>query len=165
MRTTAKCERCLLASSEAVTACSDLQSSIYCTKVTFTLGQGRAAGSQLLLLPGNPAFMRPRREGFEGCWLFSEVDSGTCFLYCWGACNFPHKDLWELHSICFTCILSSVSWMKAHGKGRKSPYFKLRQLMSIPIRIICTQSHYSNFALQTGITKIPWHFPNSFFVT
>lgn len=30
-------------------------------------------------------------------------------------------------------------------------------------KIICTQSHYSNFALQVGITKISWHFPNSFF--
>lgn len=32
-------------------------------------------------------------------------------------------------------------------------------------KVICTQSHYGNFALQMGVTKIPWHFPNGFSIT
>lgn len=52
---------------EAVIARSELHSLARYTKVTFTCWQGRTAGSQILLLPGDSAFMKPQWEGFEGC--------------------------------------------------------------------------------------------------
>lgn len=57
--------------------------------------------------------------------------------------------LFHLYSI--TTWLHRGPWegnLKVHG-------LNMRQAMSIPIKIICMQSHYSNFALQTSIVKNP----------
>lgn len=87
-----------------LTACSDLHSPVYRTKVTFTCRQGRPAGSQFPLLPEDPAFVKPRWEGFEGCWLLLEVDSGTCFLYCRGACNSWGTSLGRIRGSCTASV-------------------------------------------------------------
>lgn len=72
-RTTAKRERSLLTTSDAIIACPDFHSLACCTQVAFTCWQGRTAGSQVLLLQGDSAFMKSQWEDFEGC----------CFFFSW----------------------------------------------------------------------------------
>lgn len=85
-----------MATPEAVTACSDLQSPVYCTKVTLTCWQGRPAAPPISLLPGNPAL---RAADFSRRLTVEHASYAAGVLVTPG--ELPSEKR-ELLSICFT---------------------------------------------------------------